>query len=290
MTPSGATAGLGLLSSASWGASDFAGGIGSRRAPALLVTLTGQIFSFLVLLAVCLALHIAQPGAKLIAYAAVAGFLASLALAMFYTALAMGPMGLTAAVTGLLTALIPVLFSAYKYGLPTPLTGLGLITGCVAIWLITHQPLESRDSANAAVHRKALALGALAGVCFGTQLTLLKFAGEGGALWVMTTSRAAGVASLLLVLLFRHERKKSQGQKAHGYVLIGAFAGSLDTIGVLIYLRASQLGRLDVAAVTSSLYPAFTILLSALILRERPTVRQFAGMALALAAVMLLSA
>ena len=290
MTPSGATAGLGLLSSASWGASDFAGGIGSRRAPALLVTLTGQIFSFLVLLAVCVALHIALPGAHILAYAAAAGLLASLALAMFYTALAMGPMGLTAAVTGLLTALIPVLFSAFKYGLPTPLTCAGLVTGCVAIWLITHRPLESRNAADAASHHKALALGALAGVCFGTQLTLLKFAGEGGALWVMTTSRAAGVASLLLVLLFKRQQKKSQGQRGHGFALIGAFAGALDTIGVLIYLRASQLGRLDVAAVTSSLYPAFTILLSALILHERPTARQFAGMALALAAVMLLSA
>ena len=149
--------------------------------------------------------------------------------------------------------------------------------------------MESRHAAIAAAHRKALALGALAGVCFGTQLTLLKFAGEGGALWVMTTSRAAGVVSLLLVLLFKHQRKKSQGLKAHGFVLIGAFAGALDTIGVLIYLRASQLGRLDVAAVTSSLYPAFTILLSALILHERPSTRQLAGMALALAAVMLLS-
>jgi len=290
VTPSAATADLGLLSSASWGASDFAGGIGSRRAPALLVTFTGQIFSFLVLLAVCLGLHIALPGAQVLTYAAAAGSLASLALAMFYTALAMGPMGLTAAVTGLLTALIPVLFSAFKYGLPTPLTGLGLATGCAAIWLITHRPLESRDSANAAVHRNALALGALAGVCFGTQLTLLKFAGEGGALWVMTTSRAAGVAALFLVILLRSQRIKSQGQKARGFVFIGAFAGALDTIGVLIYLRASQLGRLDVAAVTCSLYPAFTILLSALILKERPTIRQFAGMALAVAAVMLLSA
>jgi drug/metabolite transporter (DMT)-like permease len=63
----------------------------------------------------------------------------------------------------------------------------------------------------------------------------------------------------------------------------------LDTFGNLFYLRATQLGRLDVAAVVSSLYPAGTILLAALILRERPTRRQLAGMALALGAVMLLS-
>jgi drug/metabolite transporter (DMT)-like permease len=67
-------------------------------------------------------------------------------------------------------------------------------------------------------------------------------------------------------------------------------AGSLDTVGNLFYLKATQVGRLDVAAVVCSLYPGGTILLAALVLREWPTRRQIAGMALALAAVALLSA
>jgi drug/metabolite transporter (DMT)-like permease len=64
----------------------------------------------------------------------------------------------------------------------------------------------------------------------------------------------------------------------------------LDTTGNLFYIKATQLGRLDVAAVVCSLYPAGTILLAAFLLRELPTRRQMAGMALALCAVMLLSA
>jgi drug/metabolite transporter (DMT)-like permease len=63
----------------------------------------------------------------------------------------------------------------------------------------------------------------------------------------------------------------------------------LDTIGILFYIRASQVGRLDAAAVICSLYPAGTILLAALALHERPTHRQMAGIALALGAVALLS-
>jgi drug/metabolite transporter (DMT)-like permease len=63
----------------------------------------------------------------------------------------------------------------------------------------------------------------------------------------------------------------------------------LDTVGTLFYFRATQLGRLDVAALVSSLYPGGTILLAALVLREWPTRRQMAGMALALVAVALLS-
>jgi drug/metabolite transporter (DMT)-like permease len=69
----------------------------------------------------------------------------------------------------------------------------------------------------------------------------------------------------------------------------GIVAGALDTIGNLFYFQASRFGRLDVAALVCSLYPAGTILLAALVLREWPTRRQVAGMALALCAVVLLS-
>jgi drug/metabolite transporter (DMT)-like permease len=302
LNASGATAGLGLLSAASWGGSDFAGGMGARRGPALLVTVSGHAFSFLVLLALCLSLHLAPPGANSLVYAAAGGFEGALALAIFYRALAMGAMGLTAAITGLLTALVPVVFSAFRYGLPTPLTGVGLATGCAAIWLITHRPeLEAASQQvseaareGAAVHdagtpAKALLFGALAGVGFGLQLILFKFAGAGGVLWVMTAARAAGVAAVVLVLLFLPAKATGAIGAKRSFWLIGVLAGCLDTVGNLLYLRASQLGRLDVAAVICSLYPAFTILLAALLLRERPTRRQIAGMAMALAAVVLLS-
>ena len=71
---------------------------------------------------------------------------------------------------------------------------------------------------------------------------------------------------------------------------MGILAGSLDTLGNLFYIQTTRFGRLDVAAMVCSLYPAGTILLAALVLREWPTRRQFAGIALALAAVALLSA
>jgi drug/metabolite transporter (DMT)-like permease len=264
--------------------------MGARRGPALLVTVSGHAFSFLALLALCLSLHLALPGANSLVYAAVGGFEGALALAIFYRALAMGAMGLTAAITGLLTALVPVVFSAFRYGLPTPLTRVGLAAGCAAIWLITHQP-ASREAAgqqfagrNGGTPTNALLFGALAGAGFGAQLILFKYAGAGGVLWVMTAARAAGVAAVVLVLLVMPPKGARRG-----FWLIGILAGCLDTVGNLLYLRASQLGRLDVAAVICSLYPAFTILLAALLLHERPTRRQIAGMAVALAAVLLLS-
>ena len=76
--------------------------------------------------------------------------------------------------------------------------------------------------------------------------------------------------------------------------MAGILAG-WNRLGIAGYSRKSVLhagfptGRLDVAAVICSMYPAGTILLAGIILREHPTRRQVAGMGLALAAVALLS-
>ena len=280
MNASGASAGLGLIAAGTWGGSDFVGGLGARRAPALLVVASGHIISFLILLAYCLGIRLALPGSHSLVYAMVGGFEGSLALAIFYRALGMGAMGLTAVLTGLLTALVPVVFSMFYDGLPSLLTMAGLGLGLAAIWLITHTPAKGGPSSPP----KALLLGALAGTGFGTQLILFKMASAGGLLWTMTSARAAGCLAMILVILTRPPKGPWKG-----FWQTGILAGMLDTVGNLFYLRATQLGRLDVAAVVCSLYPAGTILLAALVLHERPTRRQLAGMAVALGAVMLLS-
>jgi drug/metabolite transporter (DMT)-like permease len=277
---SGSAAGLGLLSAASWGGADFVGGMGSRRAPALLVVVSGDFVSLLFLLTICWMLRLAVPAPHDLLCAALAGAVGAVALTVFYRALAMGAMGLTAALTGLLTALIPVLYSISKDGLPGTLTVLGLATGCAAIWLITRTP----SAGGAGTPPKALLMGAAAGLGFGAQLILFKMASGGGVLWAMTTSRAAAVAALLVFLAAMPPKGPWRG-----FWLTGIAAATLDTLGTLLYMRTALLGRLDVAAVICSLYPAGTILLAALVLREWPTKRQMAGMALALGAVVLLS-
>jgi drug/metabolite transporter (DMT)-like permease len=228
---------------------------------------------------------IAIPGSSFLLYAALGGFEGSLALAVFYRALAMGAMGLTAALTGLLTALVPVAFSILHDGLPTPLTAIGLAMGLAAIWLITRTSSpKGTDTAAPSTPPAALVLGALAGIGFGTQLILFKMASGGGILWAMTSARAAGVAALILVIAAMPPKAPWRG-----FWLTGILAGTLDTLGNLFYIQATRFGRLDVAAVVCSLYPGGTILLAALVLRELPTRRQMAGIAVALAAVALLS-
>lgn len=281
MAASGAGAGLSLLAAATWGGSDFAGGWGARRSSTVLVTAAGQVVSLAVLLCICLVFRLSVPGTRYLVYAAIGGFEGAIALAVFYRALALGAMGLTAALTGLLTALIPVVFDLFSSGLPSALTSLGLAVGLAAIWLIS----QSQSSNGSGTPARALLLGACAGAGFGAQLILFKMAAAGGVLWALTSGRIAGSAAILLIVAIRPPKRPWSG-----FWFAGILSGSLDTIGNLFYMQASQMGRLDVAAVICSMYPAGTILLAGIILRERPSTRQVAGMGLALAAVALLSA
>ena len=277
------TAGLGLMSATSWGGSDFLGGMGARRSPAMLVVASGHFVTMLILLAICVGGHLALPGRHDLLLSGLGGFEGALALVLFYRALAMGAMGLTAALTGLLTALVPVLFSLIQEGLPSRITALGLAAGLAAIALIT-APDRDRDKAEK-TPPAALLLGAIAGLGFGTQLVLFKLAAGGSALWTMTAARGAGVTAMVLVLLVAPPKLPWRG-----FWLFGISAGVLDTLGNLLYIETTRSGRLDVAAVICSLYPAGTILLAAVVLREWPTRRQLAGIVLALGAVALLSA
>jgi drug/metabolite transporter (DMT)-like permease len=282
-----ASVGLGLAAAATWGGSDFAGGVGARRAPALLIVASGHLVTLLLLLAICGFGHLPVPHRTEFLEGAIGGLEGSLALVVFYRALAMGAMGLTAALTGLLTALVPVLFGLWSEGLPAPLAAGGLLLGCLAIWLIAHSPGHSTP-------RLALLLGAISGAGFGLQLILLKLAGNGGVFWALTSARIGGVLGMAAILLFAWPRRSfsnlSRPRRVWtGFWWIGILAGGLDTIGNLGYTLAAHSGRLDLAAMVSSLYPGFTILLAAMLLRERPSRRQTLGMAVALASVVLLS-
>jgi drug/metabolite transporter (DMT)-like permease len=145
-------------------------------------------------------------------------------------------------------------------------------------------------------------LGAAAGASFGCLFILLKLAGRGGVLWPLAWSRLASATLAAVVTWIGTRRTGGAKMGARfdarpkllwpGWAVLGliAIAGIFDASGNTFYTMATRLGRLDIAAVLSSLYPASTILLAAVLLKERTTRSQAVGMALALAAVVLISA
>jgi drug/metabolite transporter (DMT)-like permease len=213
---------------------------------------------------------------------------------VLYKALALGGMGLTAAVSGVLAAVLPVLWAFATEGLPRPPQIAGIVLAAAAIWMIARAP-------GASTSKQAILLGAAAGVSFGCLFILLKLAGRGGVLWPLAWSRlaSAALASVVTWMGVRHSRRVAavtgeamEKLRWPGWAVLGmiAVAGIFDASGNSFYTLATRLGRLDIAAVLSSLYPASTIVLAAVLLKERATRSQAAGMVLALVAVVLISA
>jgi drug/metabolite transporter (DMT)-like permease len=296
-----ATVGLSLASAAIWGTSDFVGGIAARRLPSSAVVTLSHSLSLALLVSLALMHASAWPDTRSAVYGALAGVACGTGVMVLYKALALGGMGMTAAVSGVLAAVLPVLWAFSTEGLPRVPQLAGILLAAVAIWMIARAPGSPSS-------KQAILLGAAAGASFGCLFILLKLAGRGGVLWPLAWSRLASATLAAIVTWIGTGRmgtrrigtQQTNGAKPDarpklvwpGWTVLGliAIAGIFDASGNTFYTIATRLGRLDIAAVLSSLYPASTILLAAVLLKERTTRSQAAGMALALAAVVLISA
>jgi drug/metabolite transporter (DMT)-like permease len=274
-----------------WGGGDFSGGMGVKTAggsvrAGLRIVLLSHITSFLVLLAIAHLRHDPFPRAPYFWWGVTAGVFGGLSLTAFYIALSRGAMGASAAISGLLAAAIPAAVALYQQGSPGFRSLVGFIVAGIAIWLIA-----AGDNAHEETSTTVLAI--LAGIGFGIYFVALKMAGPAGVIWPMATARMGSLTTCSLlavaVSLFRVKEPAGVTRMNKRAVLWALSTALLDTSGNLMFVESTRLGRLDVAAVLASLYPASTILLAAVTLGERPTGRQGLGMAIAVVAVLLIA-
>ena len=279
---------LALAAALAWGGGDFSGGMGVKTAggdtrAAVRVVLMSHAMSFVVLLGIA---HASDPfphGAVL-AWGIGAGVAGGFSLTAFYIALSRGAMGASAAVSGLLAAAIPALVGIWQAGSPGVRPLVGFVIAGVAIWLIAAGPAEPEST-------NTLILATLAGMGFGMYFVALKMANSAGVVWPMATARMGSLTTCSLVALGMGISGKGEaaGRIGRKVVLWAMSTALLDTSGNLLFVAATRAGRLDVAAVLASLYPASTIGLAALTLGEWPTRRQVAGMVTAAVAVVMIT-
>jgi drug/metabolite transporter (DMT)-like permease len=272
-----------VASAAAWGTGDFAGGVASRRAPAVLVVLVSQVVGLG--LAVVFALVTAQtfPGPESIAWAAVAGVFGVVGLTAFYQALALGRMGIVAPVAGVLGASIPVLTGVVTQGLPSALQGVGIVLAVASVALVS----RPGDEPSGPSDRRALALAIAAGVGFGLFITSMQRAGDASIPWLVSTSRAASLVSILVVIAVSRPRLPAGDRRWLG---LSAVTGVFDVVGNGLFVASAQTGRLAIAAVTSSLYPVTTVILARAVLGERFARVHAAGIVVALVAIACIAA
>jgi drug/metabolite transporter (DMT)-like permease len=205
-------------------------------------------------------------------------------LLTLYYSLTQGKMSIAAPVSALFAAVLPVVVGSIIEGLPQLIQVIGFGIALTSVWLISsgHQaePFQLK-------HITDLRLPILAGVGFGSYFIFIHYATHGtdALLWPMFSSRMAGTLMLFAVVLFRRESFVVP-QSAWVVVLLNA---TLDLGGNFFYILASRTGRLDIAAILSSLYPASTVLLAWILLKEKIAPLQVLGIVLAFGAIILMT-
>jgi drug/metabolite transporter (DMT)-like permease len=269
-----------LASALSWGAGDFSGGLASRRSPVFGVVLTSQGIGLALLVGLALLTAEPLPAPADLLWGAAAGLVGGLGLLALYGGLARGPMGVVAPVNAVVSAGVPVLWAATFEGLPTGRQLAGFVLALLAVWLV------SRSGNGVTLRPRDLGLPLLSGLGFGAFLIVIGEVSAAAIYWPLTAARLASIGLLLVMAALRRQKARP----SRGLLLLLALVGLCDTGGNAFYALATQVGRLDVAAVLSSLYPAVTVLLARFVLKEPVSARQWIGVAAALAAVGLIAA
>jgi drug/metabolite transporter (DMT)-like permease len=271
---------LGLAAGLIYGAADFVGGLAAKRAPLLPVVLLSQVFGAVLLVVALPLVTPATPDASDVAWGAGAGVAGALGVTWLYRGLARGRMSVVAPVAAVVGALVPLLFGLLSGERPGIVALAGAAIALASVALVS-------SSGGAAVTRATSGMwdGAAAGLGFGFFFISLANTAADAGLWPIAGARVSSLGLIgAVVLLGRRWSPPSRNV----FPAIAA-AGVLDVVSNVLYLLATRRGLLSLVAVVTSLYPASTVALARVLLKERVTSVQLTGVAGAVAGVALIA-
>jgi len=270
---------LGLAAALSYGASDFMGGIGGRRASVGSVVLVQQPFALLATIIVWAVYRPSGPTAGALGWGALSGLGNGLGTVALYRGLALGRMSVVAPLSAVLAAVVPAAVGiALGERLAVPAAA-GMVVAIPAIVLVSLNAMP-QDLGHSGVWE-----GIASGVGFGMLFVALDRAGTASGAWPLLPGQAVTLAVAIPLGLWM-SRGEGHRRRAVPY---GAAAGALGALAALTFLSATGQGQLAVVAVLTALYPAVTIALARLVLGERWNRAQGAGLVAAALSVALIS-
>ena len=272
---------LALGASLTWGFGDFLGGLKARVLPTLTVMAVSQPFGLAAAGIAVAARGTAVPGDE-VAWAALAAVFGTIGLFAFYRGRATGAMSVVAPIAAIAVS-VPVIWGVAVSG--------DAISGLQGIGFVAAVGGSVAASIEVQPDRRQLAAGvgwaALAMLAFGAYYVPMHAASTQDWLWPAFLFRCTSVTLVWTVVLARRERP--HGLRPHWLAL--AAAGLLDTAGNALYAAATSTGGLlSVVSVLATLYPVVTVLLARAVLGERVQRTQNAGVVLALAGAVLITA
>lgn len=297
---------LGLSGALIFGSGDFLGGLAAKRMGAFLATgIAGLIGLFLLV-----GFTFVIPGeitTEAILWGLLSGVAGSLAILLLYAALAIGPMSILSPLGALVSAVFPVMWALFISHETLAWFGyLALGIGAVAIVLVAFTPEKNAVRPRA----RGIIFAVVSGILIGLFLIILDQAPANAGIYPLVFNRVVNISIMFSVVftmaLVRMAHKKGYlgrdgvpradlvvGDSGRTDVKNGIFlalgCGVLDATGNALLLLGIQTGELSVMSVLTAMYPAGTIILAALVLREKITKLQLIGMVLALSAAALLA-
>ena len=275
---------LGLGVALVYGAADFLGGRTSRGNRPAAVVAVSQLTSLALLGLLLVVDATSPPGPGSLGLGAASGVAGLLGVLLLYRGLALGRMGVIAPVTAVGAAILPLAYGIATGERPSAAALVGVAIALVAVALIASggtQPEGDHERTSA----RELALAGAAGAAFGASFILLAESGEGSGFWPLLAARSASVPlAVLAAVRGAHRMTITRGSR-----LAVVAAGALDVIAIALYLLASRRGLISLVAVLGSLYPAATVVLARVVLRERLVRLQLVGLVLALVGVVLIA-
>lgn len=241
-----------------------------------MVVAGAQLVGLAALVAVVVVVRPDAPPLPGILLGLLAGVAGAIGLAALFGGMAVGSMGLVAALSGAGSLVIPLGVGAAMGAQVAPLQLAGVAAAAAAAG-------AAGGASRGDVARRALLLSALAAIAFGTWYVLLDLAAQASdPLWTLVLSRGASTAVTGLAAARQLERGR--------YPLrLVAAAGLLDVGGNALYLAARAEMAVGLAAALTGLYPIVTMLLARVFLGERLSRLGLVGVALAVLAVALIS-
>ncbi|MCT7661076.1 EamA family transporter [Mycobacterium deserti] len=273
-----------LASALGYGVSDFVGGIASRRVAALRVVLVSYPIALVLLTALALAVggEVSQ-GAVL--WGALCGVSQALGVWWFYAALGAGPISVVSPLTAVLVAALPVGVGLALGEQPGLIAGCGVVVALTAVVLVSREAPDNDGTTHTFTKTVAwLTVGS--GVAFGLNFVLIDQAPAEANLWPLVFARASATVLVVVIAAVSGALRPPSGAP----LKLAVLAALLDTGANIAMLFALQAALLSLAGVLMSLYPAATVLLAIVVLRERVTRWQVTGMVLAVAAVAMITA
>ena len=264
-----------LISAMVWGSGDFSGGLAARKSDRYQVLMLAALSGMAVLVVCALVWGEHFPSSNSIFWGILAGAAGALGMAALYHALSLGHTASVAPTSAITCAALPVLFGIVTAGLPRTTQLVGFVLAFLGIYL-----LSKSASAGEKTFREGMFLAFFSGIGFGGFFIFIAQVDKGQIFTPILVARTVTLGIALLMLRLKH--LPTPGIISNP---VGILAGVLDTSGNVFYLLATQYTRLDVAAVLSSLYPAGTVILATLILKEKVSRAQWAGATLCLLAV-----